>query len=185
MKMKNLTWVFAAIFIAGSLTSCKKFKTVTFEKTFTNVTMEIPATNVIGTQYVSKSLTGIQQFAKDNKFNVEDIKSIKPTKCVVEIQDYSTAFTPHTFDVLDFVSMTAESPGIPVMLFADIYPAHTGATSMTIPIRDVDVKDFLKADTFNVDGAFQNNDTITHNVPVSATLTFEITAEVKLNMFGK
>lgn len=183
MKIKNFTIIAIAIFAGVVLSSCNKLKTLTFSKTFANITMEIDTTSFVGTQIELFELSGIQEFAKENGFDMNDITSVKPTKFVVDIEDNHS--TPYTFDVLDYAAGSITSPGSRTELMGSIVPPKNGSTSLEIPMKDVDVQDFVKADKFNVLGTFTNNAPITHVVPVSGTLTVEITAEVKAKLFGK
>ncbi len=184
MKIRNL-YVLGAIFcVSAALMSCNKVKTITVDKTFANIVMTITETNDVGVQRATAELTGIQQFAKDNNFDVNDITEINAKSCIVEIQDVSTTFTRHTFDVLDNVSMSISSPGVSSALMAELTPPHNGSTREELKMTTLNVKEYLSADKFLLEGSFQNNDTITHSFPVSITVTFEVKADVKSSRLG-
>lgn len=186
MKITNKTTLLIALFIAAiTLNSCDKKKTIKFEKTFDGIRVELPPTNSTGKQNIQALVTGIQKFAEEKKFNMDDITKVKPTKLTIAIKDTSTLFDRHTYDQLDYVGIFVYAINLNKMELGVIVPPHDGSTSIEIPLNDVDIKEYVKTDSFYFYAEISNNDTITHIVPLEATMSTDIETEVTTNLLKR
>ena len=160
------------------LSSCKKTLTISFDKSFDGMALVMDTTSHIGTFTISKAniATGISQLATDKGFDVNNIKSVVIKSCTININD--TSSLPHiNFDALDSIKATISSSGLSDIKVGSVNPiSHNGATSLTLNLNNADVAPYIKASTFSFNVTGANNHPITHKLPLSASVTFTITA---------
>ena len=181
--MQNKKYFIYSVFLLMSViflsTSCKKGIDATFTKDFSNVAFTIPATTQSGTINSSgvNVSTGISKYASDNGFSLSNLKSAKIKTCTLTIND--TSATPITFDVIDYITAQVGSTGLSTVDIATKNPiTHNAATTLTLDLNSTDVAPYIKADNFTYQVTGHTNAPVPHNVPMTAHITFEITASV-------
>ena len=160
------------------ISSCEKTLSATFTKSFTNIRFELDTTSVSGNvTFAGENVnTDITNFAAQNNFNLNNIKSAKIKLCNINILD-SSLVNPVTFGVIDYVSAKLTGVGLDTLEIGsrNITPG-SNLTSITLDLTNVDVLPYIKADSFNYIISGSTNAPIPHKVPMSANLSFEIVA---------
>ncbi len=181
--MRNSIKLFAFLLSAAALmailfNSCdKKTIDITLEKEYIDSTFIIAQTAASGDFNESKSVTlDIATLAASKGFNVNDIKSAKLKSCTLTIKD--TSAVPVTFDLIDNVAANFSANGIPVVEVASETITHNGASSVDLPLKDVELMNFVKAQNFNFEVKGHTNGPVPHDVPMRAFIKFSIIAPV-------
>ncbi len=115
-----------------------------------------------------------QQFAiKDTRKDL--IQSIKLKQLTLTITDPST----QTFSFLKSVDVYISAPGLPETQVAhkDNIPANVGNT-LDLDLFDVELRDYIKADNFNLRITSVTDEIITHAVTVDIYTKFFVDAKI-------
>ncbi len=183
MQSKIYTSALIAVFaVSVFFSSCKKDLTVSFDKSFPGLNLVLDTTSHTGTFTISQANinTGISAFASSNGFSVNNIKSVVIKSCTIGIADTTNPIASRiTFDALDSIKATLSSTGLTDMKIGTVNPMpHTGLTSITLNLNNADVTSFIKASQFSYVVTGANNAPITHKLPMTASVTFTISASI-------
>ncbi|MFM2224062.1 MAG: hypothetical protein RJA07_264 [Bacteroidota bacterium] len=159
--------------------SCKKEIDASFTKDFDGVNFTLDSTSHVGSFSIAGTdvVTNISQLASDKGFDISKIKKVVLKTCTLTIND--TTSLPVTFNVLDSMYAQLSGTGLSTLKVGSKNPiAHTGLTSLTLDMNNTDVAAYVKASKFNFVVGGANNAAIAHKVPMTAKLSFEITATI-------
>lgn len=182
MTKKSLFTYFmlATVAVSTLFVSCKKEIDTSFSKDFGNISFTVKATTAKGyfTIQAADISTAITQMAADKGFDVNKIKSAKIKSCTISINDTVTTVPKITFDAIDSVRASLSSSGLATVDIGTVVPAHNGSTSITLPTTSTDFVPYIKADKFSYSLWGKTNQAIPHDVPMKATMTFDITVTI-------
>jgi len=180
MKIKKINFYIFLVLLASifAISSCEKVLNATFTKSYTNIRFELDSTSETGNvTFAGENVnTDISNFAAQNNFNLNRIKSAKIKICNINILDSSIS-NPVTFGMIDYVSAKLTGVGLDTLeIGSRNITAGSNLTSITLDLMNVDVLPYIKADSFNYIISGSTNAPIPHKVPMSANLSFEIVA---------
>ncbi|MFM2049054.1 MAG: hypothetical protein RI955_1602 [Bacteroidota bacterium] len=162
------------------LTSCKKEIDASFTKDFDGVNFTLDSTSHVGAFSIAGTdvVTNLTQLASDKGFDISKIKKVVLKTCTLTMND-SLNTPAQTFNVLDSVYAQLSGTSLSTLKVGSANPVlHNGSTTLTLSMNNSDVAPYLKADKFNFIVGGANNAAIAHKVPMTAKLTFEITATI-------
>jgi len=162
------------------LTSCKKEVDASFTKDFDGVNFTLDTTSKVGAFAIAGTdvVTNLTQLASEKGFDINKIKKVVLKTCTLSMND-SLNTPAQTFNVLDSVYAQLSGTSLSTLKVGSSNPVlHNGSTTLTLNMKNSDVAPYLKADKFNFIVGGANNAAISHKVPMTAKLTFEITATI-------
>ncbi len=168
---------------AFNFVSCKKGIDATFDKDFANINFVVSKDTAKGsfTTGGANVTTGISQMASDKGFSLNNIQSVKIKTCTLTINDTTsnpTISNPKvTFSMIDSISAQLSSTGLSTIAIAKNSGSLTG-TTLSMNLNSLDVTSYIKANTFSFNVVGHTNAPVPHDVPMTADVTFEITASV-------
>lgn len=162
------------------LTSCKKEIDASFTKDFDGVNFTLDTTSQVGAFSIAGTdvQSNLSQLASDKGFDISKIKKVVLKTCTLTMND-SLNTPAQTFNVLDSVYAQLSGTNLSTLKVGSSNPVlHNNSTTLTLSMKNSDVAPYLKADKFSFIVGGANNAAITHKVPMTAKLTFEITATI-------
>lgn len=165
---------FVLLAISCCWLSCAKLKTLTLQKTYSDITFTIPAPQPAGILSTEAELnTDLTQLAKDYNFDINAIESAKVKSITLQMED--TTVPPYTFAIVDQIDASFYADSITFTQIGNDDAIHTSPTQVDFNINGPDVAQYLKSNLFKVRMSLNTNTAITHNLPMRAKICFEFT----------
>ncbi|MEN9339361.1 MAG: hypothetical protein RIQ62_673 [Bacteroidota bacterium] len=167
---------FALLAISCCWLSCAKLKTLTLQKTYSDITFTIPAPVVAGNLTTEAQInTDLTQLAKDYNFDISAIESAKVKSITLQMED--TTLPPYTFAIVDQIDASFFADNITFTQIGNDDAIHTSPTQVDFTISGPDVAQYLKSNLFKVRMSLNTNTAITHDLPMRAKICFEFTVK--------